>query len=165
MGFGRCLAAVLILLTAACASTEPLGDRESPEAVIRLESERIVLQARGEAPRLTMQLRLACDALPCDPQEGVLVFVSHRSDEIYRDEHTITIAAGGVEIVYPGPAYGAPRYENRDLSEQITVPIAFDDVREIAQADSVIGRLGPTRWTVPYERRRSLRSIVRQLEP
>lgn len=165
MGFGRCLAPVLILLTAACASTEPLGDRDAPDAVIRVESERIVLQARGQAPRLTMQLRLTCEALPCDPQDGVLVFVSHRSGETYRDDHTITIAAGGVEIAYPGPAYGAPQYQNRDLSEQIAVPIAFDDVREIAQADSVVGRVGPTRWTLPYERRHSLRSIVRQLEP
>lgn len=165
MGFGRCLAVVLILLTVACASTEPLGDRDPPDAVMRVESERIVLQARGGAPRLTMQLRLACDALPCRPQDGVLVFVSHRSDETYLDEHTITIAAGGVEIAYPGPAYGAPQYRNRDLTEQITVPIAFGDVRQIAQADSVIGRIGPTRWTLSYERRRSLRSIVRQLEP
>ena len=107
--------------------------------MIRLESERIVLQSRGQAPRLTMQLRLRCEALPCDPQEGVLVFVSRRSDETYRDEHTITIAAGGVEIVYPGPAYGAPRYENRDLTEQITVPIAFDDVREIAERVTAAG--------------------------
>lgn len=166
MGFGRRWgAALLILLTAACASTDPLGERKRPDSVIRLESEEIAVRTRESVPRLTMQLRLGCEALPCDPREGLLVFVSHRTDETFREEHSITIAAGGIEITYPGPVYGAPQYENRELAEQITVPVSFDDVREIARADSVVGRLGSTHWTIPYERRRSLRSIVRQLGP
>lgn len=157
--------AAVVATWTACGSTDPLaGEEGAPEAVVRYQSGRITLRTVGSPPRLTLEAVVGCASLPCDPQTGTLTFVSHRHRSIYRDERALSISAGGIRISYPGAVYDEPVYEIRDLSERVTVPIALDELREIAEADSVHGRLGPTQWSIPYDRRRALRSMVRQIE-
>lgn len=169
MALGRVAVALGVLMVAvtiwtACGSTDPLAGGEGvPEAVVRYQSGPITVRTAGDRPRLTVEAVIGCASLPCDPQSGTLTFVSHRNRSIYRDERALLIAAGGIRISYPGAVYDEPRYELRDLSERITVPVAVDELREIARADSVYGQLGPTRWSIPYDRRRALRSMMRQI--
>lgn len=165
MDFDRLLLVLLVATwVAGCSSTDPLtGAEEPPESVIRFESGRILLDTGPGGPRVSVEVEFGCPGLPCEPESGTLTFVSRRPPSRYEDDHTVTISAGGIRLAYPGAAYESPAYERRDLSERVTVPVSADEFRQIARADTVHGQLGSTSWTMPYERRRALRSMVRQV--
>lgn len=165
MDFGRFLLGLLVAaFVAGCSSTDPFtGAEEPPESIIRFESGRILLDTGSGGPRVSVEAELGCPSLPCEPESGTLTFVSRRPPSRYEDDHTVRISAAGIRLAYPGGTYEAPTYVRRDLSERVVVPVSADEFRQIARADSVYGQLGPTSWTLPYERRRALRSMMRQV--
>ena len=159
------LAIVLILFAVGCGSSEDLtAGLGGTDYVVTYRSNRIVLQEQPQEWLLSVQAVAGCEALPCTPDTIRLVFVGRPDRSRYAENHRLVITGGGLRLEWPGPSYDAPAYTNEDGSERVYVNLSFAHFRDIAFADALKGRLGPTIWKLSYEERASLRSMVRQME-
>lgn len=156
---------VLLSVAGGCGSSAQLaGSFTSPDAIVSYQSSRIVLQERDQEWMLSMRVFASCLDLPCAPEQVDVVFFSRPNEGRYSDASALRIEAGGLRFEWPGPTYSTPEYSTDGGMERVRVRMSFSDFRDLAFADSVEGRLGPTYWELSYDDRAGLRSIVRQLE-
>lgn len=155
----------VILTLPGCGSSERIiSSYDDPNYVISYQSSRITLQERPQEWLLSVQAFTGCRDLPCTPDDVRLVFFSRPPRPRYADDHRLRIDAGGIRLEWPGPSYDRPAYSEEDGTQRISVVLSYADFRDLALSDTVEGRLGPTPWTLSYEQRASLRSIIRQFE-
>lgn len=154
-----------MLAVLGCGSSERIvSSYDDPNYVISYQSSRITLQERPQEWSLSVQAFTGCRDLPCTPEDVHLVFFSRPARSRYASDHRLRIEAGGIRLEWPGPSYDRPAYSERDGTQRISVILSFADFRDLALSDTVEGHLGPTPWTMSYEQRASLRSIIRQFE-
>lgn len=153
------------MAVAGCGTSEELATGyEVTDYIVSYQSNRIILQEQPQEWTLSMRAVTGCTELPCTPDRVQLIFVSRPDRPRYAENHRLQIDGGGLRLEWPGPSYDAPGYSHEGNFQRMRAEITFAHFRDLAFADTLEGRLGPTIWELSYEQRSSLRSMIRQLE-